>query len=233
MGRLLTLLFVLSSTMLLAADWKEDVKKDLLDKEVMLRADVFKIRFKDAIGFGIGTGHDVTNFDKTGFYYKSGVYRDDNAEELSNRIDAKGVEIFKAGTLVTLYEMETKDDKVKIKFKTSGDKGAVTFHFEKRDGYEGFFNLYKQVFVVDNRNQILAAHPEWPAEILDAIKKGEILVGMDEDQVQATLGPPARTRKSTNSDGTLVNWDYTLSTKQLRVSFLDGKVHEIEELEGQ
>lgn len=233
MRRLLTVLFILSAIGLFASDWKGDTKKDLLNKEVMLRADVFKIRFKDSLGFGLGTGHDVTNFDKSGFYYKSGVYRDDNAEELSNRINAKGVEVFKAGSLVTLYEIDIEDDNVKIKFKTTGDKGAVTFHYDKSEGKDGFFNLYKQVFVFDNRREILAAHPDWPAEVLNAINKGEVLVGMDEDQVQATLGPPARTRKSTNADGTFVKWDYALSTKSLQISFLDGKVHEVEELEGQ
>lgn len=216
-----------------AANWKEDLKTSLLNKEVMLRADVSKIRFRDSIGFGLGTGHDVTNFDKTGFYYKSGIYRNANAEDLKNRIHAEGVEVFRAGINVTLYEVDADDDNVKIKFKTSGDKGAVTFHFDKSEGLDGFQALYKQVFVVDNRKEILGAHPEWPAEIRQAIEKGDVEIGMDRNQVEATLGPPAKTKKSKTADGNQNILVYFLPTKTLEVTLVEGHVTQVDESEGQ
>lgn len=227
--RALIALICLSS--LCWADWKSDLKKELLGQEVMLRVDVYKIRFQESLD--ISQGKDVTNFDRTGFYYKSGLMKDDNPNELANRIDAKGVEVFKAGTLVKIHEVETDDDRVKVKFSTTGDKGAVTFHFEKKEGIEGFKELYKKVFVVDTRAEILAAHPEWPPEILESIKKGEVEIGMDQAQVEATLGPPARIRKSKSAEGTFEIWEYALATKGIHVTFNSGHVEKVEEVEGQ
>lgn len=202
-----------------------------MNKEVMLHADVYKIRFRDSLGFGIGTGHDVTNFDKTGFYYKSGLYKDDDPEHLKGRIHAEGVESFRAGTLVTIYEVNADDDNVKLKFKTTGTK--LRSLFDKKDGVNGFKELYKQVFVVDNREEILSAHPDWSPDIVQSIRNKELKIGMTTDQVAAAMGPASRTKKSMSAEGTFDIWDYAFPTKTLEVTFGEGIVERVDEIQGQ
>jgi hypothetical protein len=224
----IALILLLVFALARAGSWQDELEKSLINQEVMLKVDVYKIRFQDS-GFGFSQGKDVTNFDKTGFFYKSGIMKDDNPNELANRINAKGVEVFKAGTIVKIHEVEKHDDRIKIKFSTTGDKGAVTFHFEEKDGEQGFQNLYRQVFVVDNRKDLIATHPEWSAEILEKIKKGEVDIGFDEIQVEATFGPPAQVKKSKTSAGTSTIWIYYQATKVVQITFVDGKVESVDE----
>jgi hypothetical protein len=40
------------------------------------------------------------------------------------------------------------------------------------------------------REAILAAHPEWPAEVVADIRGGQVALGMTREQVLAALGPP-------------------------------------------
>jgi hypothetical protein len=92
------------------------------------------------------------------------------------------------------------------------------------------------------RQDIVAAHPEWPTEIIGAVASGVICAGMSPEMVRAAWGHPIRIA----SDGSVANprdiWHYggrqrhadmmggpTSATQPLRewtVSFANGGVLE-------
>ena len=63
--------------------------------------------------------------------------------------------------------------------------------------------------VLTYRGQQLKAHPEWPAEIIEIIKAGDIFIGMTKDQVMASRGRPLHINKTTGEWGVHEQWCYT------------------------
>ena len=49
---------------------------------------------------------------------------------------------------------------------------------------------------------------EFPEEVREAIRRGEVEIGFDEDMVRLAVGSPDRVSRRKNADGELVNWQY-------------------------
>ena len=49
---------------------------------------------------------------------------------------------------------------------------------------------------------------EFPEEVREAIRRGEVEIGFDEDMVRLAVGSPDRVSRRKNVDGDLVNWQY-------------------------
>jgi len=54
---------------------------------------------------------------------------------------------------------------------------------------------------------------EFPEEVREAIRRGEVDIGFDEDMVRLALGSPDRVSRRKDVDGDLVNWQYFRSIK--------------------
>jgi len=54
---------------------------------------------------------------------------------------------------------------------------------------------------------------EFPEEVREAIRRGEVEIGFDEDMVRLAVGSPDRVSRRKNVDGDLVNWQYFRSVK--------------------
>ena len=49
---------------------------------------------------------------------------------------------------------------------------------------------------------------EFPEEVREAIRRGEVEIGFDEDMVRLALGSPDHVYRRKKGDGELVNWQY-------------------------
>ena len=49
---------------------------------------------------------------------------------------------------------------------------------------------------------------EFPEEVREAVRRGEVEIGFDEDMVRLAVGSPDRVSRRKNADGELVNWQY-------------------------
>ena len=54
---------------------------------------------------------------------------------------------------------------------------------------------------------------EFPEEVREAIRRGEVDIGFDEDMVRLALGSPDRVSRRKDVDGDLANWQYFESIK--------------------
>jgi hypothetical protein len=60
-----------------------------------------------------------------------------------------------------------------------------------------------------DRQEIVAAHPEWPSEIRGAVASGVISAGMTSDAVRAAWGRPTRVSSSRSEWYQRNTWHYT------------------------
>jgi hypothetical protein len=58
------------------------------------------------------------------------------------------------------------------------------------------------------RERVKKKHPDWPTRILDAIDKGDVLIGMDFEQVEAAWGPPDNINTTETARSYRSQWVY-------------------------
>jgi hypothetical protein len=102
--------------------------------------------------------------------------------------------------------------------------------------YVSFFGACAVLFACasleGSRKSFILSHPQMPVDIQNAIVNGEVIRGMDQEQVRASLGTPASVARDPAQDGQMVvRWMYLKKLGKYvsvyEVRFVDNKAQEV------
>ena len=119
---------------------------------------------------------------------------------------------------MTVDELDWEEDEGTVDLELEGTGSAdgrdTVIRFVKIHSYADFEAAFQHAFAT---RPLQEEHPDWPAEIKDAIAKRRLMDGMTKRQAFYIVGTPARVEKRSEGDKAIEIW--TLQTQGLTFGF--------------
>lgn len=77
---------------------------------------------------------------------------------------------------------------------------------------------------IKRRQEAIAAHPEWPTDVKEAVKTGNVFAGMNAEQVIASWGEPSRRNVTGGMYGHSEQWVYGPGVDATYLYFEEGRL---------
>lgn len=121
---------------------------------------------------------------------------------------------------VKLDELDWEDDTVEIELEGVGrsDDRDTTLRFVEIHSLEDFRAAFEHTF---SHQPLEDEHPEWPAEIREAIAERQLLDGMNKRQAYYVVGTPAQVEKKEEDGKKVEIW--TLRKAGVRIGFFGAR----------